>query len=139
VMEFSCAVCGKDSGTSLVCHACLKTLNPNKRLTIMRAWHRIVVERAGNACETCGHSAEFDSGELCGDHIQTQGSRPDLVFDVTNGRSTCLACHNKRHSHGLPKKGKPVEKVKFKKAVCNFPRCIFLPLQNGRCIRHQPE
>ncbi len=59
-------------------------------------WHKIVIARANNACEYCGHSAEADSGELCCDYIETQGSRPDLVFDIENGKCTCLPCHNKR-------------------------------------------
>jgi hypothetical protein len=118
----------------------LKTLNPNKRLTTMRAWHRIVVEMANNACVDCGHSAEFDSGELCGDHIATQGSQPDLVFDVTNGRCVCLRCHNERHSMGLPKKCPAKERVKFKKpAICSVKGCLVFALGSGACWKHQQK
>lgn len=136
-MNFSCAQCGKDSGNSLVCRDCIPLLSESQRRKFMAAWHRIVVERAGNACEDCGYSAEFESGELCGDHIETKGSRPDLAFDVMNGKSTCLPCHNKRHSVGLSRqrKGKPVERVKFKKPpLC--PKCrirIAVPALGGKC------
>jgi hypothetical protein len=140
--QFSCNECGKDSGSSLVCRDCIPLLSAYQRGKYMKAWHRIVIEAAGNACVDCGRSATVESGELCGDHIQTKGSRPDLVFDVTNGRCVCLDCHNQRHSQGLPKPkgGKETKPVKFKKPpVCEVKGC---PLFAGgkkpnRCFRHQ--
>jgi hypothetical protein len=98
----ACQVCGVVTESLVICPDCKP--NNNQKLKAMRAWHRIVVERAGSTCEDCGHSASFESGELCGDHIETQGARPDLRFDVSNGRCVCLPCHNKRHSEGLSPK-----------------------------------
>jgi len=141
---FACVECGKDSGDSLVCRDCIPNLSTHKRQKYRAAWHRIIVEGAGNACEDCGHSAEFNSGELCGDHVQTVGSRPDLQFDVTNGRSVCLPCHNKRHSQGLPaKKGEPEKRPKFKKqSVCTVLGCPIFAAGMGfkkpkNCWKHQ--
>lgn len=139
-MSFACDACGQDAGSSLVCRACLPHLSPGRREKIKRAWHRIVVERAGCSCESCGHSAPFDSGELCGDHIQTQGSRPDLVFDVTNGRCVCLPCHNRRHSAGIPK-ADPKPKKAQKLPVCAVAGCPIFAAGAGKrpkyCWRHQ--
>jgi hypothetical protein len=139
--NLSCSECGADSGPSLVCNNCLPHLSQYRREKIKRSWHRIIVQRANCACEECGHSAPFDSGELCGDHIQTQGSRPDLVFDVTNGRCVCLGCHNKRHSKGLPKKAAARPVVK-KLPICAVQGCPILAIGDGwtkpkNCWKHQ--
>jgi len=96
-----CGECGQESGTSLVCRSCLRLLSDGKRKRYMRRWHEIVVESAGCRCVGCGKYSPFENGELCGDHIKTKGSRPDLVLDVTNGRCVCYACHVDRHTHGL--------------------------------------
>ncbi len=53
----------------------------------------------GCACEECGFSAAIDEGKLTGDHIKTQGSRPDLRYDITNGRCT-LPAVPQQASHG---------------------------------------
>jgi hypothetical protein len=141
-MTLTCAICSQDSGTSLVCPACRPHLNENQKLKLLRTWHRIVVERANCACEDCGHSAPFDSGELCGDHVETQGARPDLKYDVTNGVCRCLPCHNKRHTGELPPKPlmtKEDPKKSPKKLTCKAPRCHMLPARNGYCLLHQPK
>lgn len=68
-------------------------------------WHRVVCERAGYVCYRCGISYNFswcfnENGKnvyVCGDHIKTQGSRPDLRLETDNGRCVCFKCHEKRH------------------------------------------
>jgi hypothetical protein len=100
-MNLSCAICTQDAGTSLVCPPCFKFIKPGTYDRLMKVWHKIIIDGANNTCEYCGTSHEADSGELAGDHIQTKGSRPDLVFDVTNGKCTCLPCHNKRHDGNI--------------------------------------
>jgi hypothetical protein len=116
-------------------------MNGNQKLKTMKTWHKIVVERANSACEECGHSAPFDSGELCGDHVQTQGARPDLRYDVTNGRCVCLPCHNKRHNRGLPAKEPTVPSKVKKLMVCEIGSCPIYALGSGkkpkRCWKHQ--
>jgi hypothetical protein len=143
-VSFTCGECGADSGSSLVCRGCIPKLSVFKRTKYKRAWHLAIVTAANCSCVDCGHSAPFDSGELCGDHIATVGSRPDLQFDVTNGRCVCLADHNKRHSQGLPKpQDKGVKRPKFKRpAVCSHPRCPIYAAgagfgKPGKCWRHQ--
>lgn len=140
-MTFTCAICGIDSGTSLVCQVCRPLLSDHQKAKLMRVWHRTVVELAHCACEDCGHSAPFDSGELGGDHIETRGARPDLTYDITNGRCRCVPCHNKRHTGELPPspsmKSKADEKPP-KKATCKYYQCPLMPLSSGYCVRHQP-
>ncbi len=142
-MQLTCPVCEKDSGTSLVHPRCVKFLNDNQKLTLKKLWHRLVIERAGCACEECGFSAAIDEGKLTGDHIKTQGSRPDLRYDITNGRCLCLPCHNKRHTGEIkPTKteGDRTKVAKVKKlAICEVKGCpIFAGggKKPGRCWKH---
>lgn len=142
-MTFACAECGQDSGCSLVCKTCIPELSEYKRQKYLRAWHRIIVQAAGNACQDCGHSAEFDSGELTGDHIETRGARPDLVLDVTNGVCRCLGCHNKRHTgeHAIlpamknPKRPEPKRKVEKAPLCKRCHRLLALPSKKGSCVQ----
>jgi hypothetical protein len=75
----------------------------------MTEWHRLVCERDKYICQVCEKDFSFDcyfledgrNAYVCGDHIQSRGSRIDLQFNVDNGRCVCLSCHNKRHSKGL--------------------------------------
>lgn len=146
-MSFTCANCSADSGTSLVCRECIPILTTYQREKFMRTWHKIVVERDGCQCTYCGHSAPFDSGELCGDHIETRGSRPDLAFDVSNGRATCMTCHTHRHAghlspHKTMRENRKAQEEKKEKAPkrkeCKCrPRCPLIPLDNGYCIQSQ--
>jgi len=140
-IDLCCLVCEQDSGTNVVCPACRPHLNDNQKQRAMRLWHRLVVDLANCSCETCGHSATFDSGELCGDHLETQGASPDLRYDVSNGKCTCLPCHNLRHA--LPQSSMTNQDDKKpkapKKKFCSEPHCMLLPLSNGKCIRHQPK
>lgn len=138
----ACAICGKDSGNSLVCPECMPLMNDNQKRTVMRLWHKTIVLNANSQCEYCGHSAEFESGELCGDHIETQGARPDLRYDITNGKCTCMDCHNKRHAgnispHSTMKENKEKQARKHKKPTCKVDRCRMFPSPNGLCARHQ--
>jgi len=70
----------------------------------MLEWHNEVVERArvsligfmtsGDLYE-CFHCEKlFPRNEVCGDHWpHTKGARPDLKYDVRNGRCTCRSCN----------------------------------------------
>lgn len=90
-------------------------------------------------------SAAVDEGKLTGDHIRTQGSRPDLRFDATNGRALCRPCHNKRHT-GEKKpngaEGDRTKAVKMKKPLMcelkGYPiRAMGSCKKPGRCWKHQ--
>ncbi|MFA7310206.1 MAG: hypothetical protein WC050_04870 [Candidatus Paceibacterota bacterium] len=140
MMQFSCAECGEDAGTSLVCRNCIPLLSDYKRDKYMRVWHKIIVERDGNECVYCGHSATWDSGELCGNHNPTKGSAPDKIFDVTLHECTCMTCNGK-HSYTASREAKqPVPKVK-KLPTCDFPGCPISAILTGkkpkRCWKHQ--
>jgi hypothetical protein len=144
-MQFTCPVCEKDSGTSLVHPRCVKFLNDNQKIVLKKLWHKIVIESAGCSCEECGLSAAVDEGKLTGDHIKTQGSRPDLRYDVTNGRCVCLACHNKRHTGEIKRpKGAEGDHTKVRKvkksAICDVKGCPIFASCSGRkpqrCWKH---
>lgn len=142
-MQLTCVICEGDAGTSLVCGACRPYLKPGQKDRLRAAWHKAIVTAANCACVECGHSAPWESGELCGDHILTQGSRPDLVFDLTNGRCVCLPCHNRRHANGLPKKSADGTKPKkvLRLPICKAPGCPVYATGTGgrpeRCWKHQ--
>lgn len=133
-MTLSCSECGQDSGTSLVCPACLPLLSAHRREKLLRTWHRLIVERDGNTCAYCGLSAEWDSGELCGNHKHTQGSRPDLVFDLENGECVCRPC-NQKFSYTAPKEVKLRKKVR-KPRFCSVLGCKLSAIDKGRCWKH---
>ena len=142
-MNFVCPECGKDSGTSLVCAECIPKLSGYKRDKLMKVMHKIIIERDGNECVFCGHSATTESGELCCNHNPTQASRPDLIFDVTLHECTCMACNGK-HSYTASKEAKKaVAKPKFKKpSVCAMMGCPIFAAGEGfkkpkTCWKHQ--
>lgn len=97
----TCPFCKGESGTSLVCEQCRHGLNPYQKHCLDVLWHKTIVEAAGFRCSYCNRYYPPDSGMLCGDHIIPKGSRPDLRWDITNGRSTCNECHGLRHSGSL--------------------------------------
>lgn len=138
--NFSCAECGKDSGSSLVCPSCIPLLSAYKKQKVMKTLHKIIIERDGNECVFCGHPATTDSGELCCNHNPTQASAPDKIFDVTLHECTCMNCNGK-HSYTAPKEvKKQVAASKFTKPpVCEVKGCpIFAGGRNPkRCFRHQ--
>ena len=55
-----------------------------------------VLRRDGFACIFCGASKSSGT-RLIVDHIQTYKSRPDLALEMTNLRTLCAACDNRRH------------------------------------------
>lgn len=66
----------------------------------MKKWHDIVCSRAakrdydGYTMYQCFHCKFiFPRDMVCGDHIQTRGSRPDLKLDPDNGVCSCMDCN----------------------------------------------
>lgn len=102
-----CAICSADSGTSLVCPVCLPLLTPYQRDKMMKTWHRVIIERDGNKCVYCDHSATTDSGELCGNHNPTKAAAPDKIFDVTLHECICKPCNSKFSYTAPMQKKKP--------------------------------
>lgn len=56
-----------------------------------RAWREAVFVRDRFTCQHCGQRG----GTLHADHIKPFCAFPELRFDVSNGRTLCVACHRK--------------------------------------------
>jgi 5-methylcytosine-specific restriction endonuclease McrA len=56
------------------------------------AWRQAVYERDGFRCQECG-----GEGPLNAHHVRSWAGFPELRFDVENGITLCLACHEVRH------------------------------------------
>ena len=52
-------------------------------------WRRAVFERDNYTCQFCG----VRGCELHADHIKPWAEFPDLRYEISNGRSLCVACH----------------------------------------------
>lgn len=70
----------------------------------MADWHKAVCERDKYVCQKCHKSFNygiyFDNGVnqyVCGHHLKTKGSHPELKLETENGICVCLPCHNKIH------------------------------------------
>jgi hypothetical protein len=66
-------------------------------------WRSAVFQRDNFTCQFCG----VRGVELHADHIQPWSTRPDLRFEVSNGRALCVPCHHSTPS--FPKKLIPKE------------------------------
>lgn len=142
----NCAICGKDSGTRIVCELCRVTLSLSQRRKMDTVFQHLVIELFHNECVDCGHSAETKSGELCADHLDTKGSASEGRYDLANAACRCLSCHNKRGTgeiervppkHKIPKQTQErTAKSKRPKCKCR-PFCPLIPLANGYCIQSQ--
>lgn len=93
-----CLNCNIESGTKVLCSWCQKTTKKNsslfRRATIL--WHELVVGDCSQ-CSYCQKVLPYDM--LCGDHVLTKASRPDLRFDITNGRITCMSCNDSNNKY----------------------------------------
>ena len=59
-----------------------------------RQWREAVFVRDGYQCVFCGaHSRQGQHLRLEGDHIAPWALYPELRYDVNNGRTLCVACH----------------------------------------------
>lgn len=72
----------------------------------LKKWHKAVCERENYVCQGCNKDANFpyyftEKGInhcVCGHHIKSQKSRPDLREDIDNGMCVCFECHGKIHA-----------------------------------------
>jgi 5-methylcytosine-specific restriction endonuclease McrA len=60
-----------------------------------KAWRVAVFERDAYTCQHCGQVG----WELHADHIEPFSVRPDLRFELSNGRTLCRKCHMKTPSY----------------------------------------
>jgi 5-methylcytosine-specific restriction endonuclease McrA len=61
-----------------------------------REWRRAVFMRDNFTCQACGQRG----GRLNADHIEPFAFRPDLRFELSNGRTLCGPCHRKTPTYG---------------------------------------
>lgn len=55
-----------------------------------KEWQRAVFTRDGNKCVWCGGSERLEA-----DHIKRWSTNPELRYELSNGRTLCMKCHNK--------------------------------------------
>lgn len=75
-----------------------------RKLPDYTAWRTRVFQRDAYTCVECGQRG----GTLHADHIKPFAYYPDLRFDVSNGRTLCVSCHEKTDTYlGRAKAHKP--------------------------------
>lgn len=70
----------------------------NKRLRTTyeyRLWRKSVFERDDYTCQACGNRGCY----LQADHIMPFSMYPEMRFDISNGRTLCVACHKKTDTY----------------------------------------
>lgn len=63
-----------------------------------RVWRNAVRDRDGWECKHCGAS----DGKLHAHHIKPWKTHPELRFDLGNGITLCVPCHEKVHQRRFP-------------------------------------
>ena len=76
-------------GNSVLCGFCAKHATKGMHKRANSIWHELVVQ--SDQCWHCGRT--FPRDMLCGDHLITKGSRPDLRYDIRVGVSCCKECN----------------------------------------------
>lgn len=64
-----------------------------------RQWREAVFRRDWYTCQICGEYG----GKLHADHIKRFSAFPELRFEVSNGRTLCVACHKQTPTYGRNK------------------------------------
>ena len=62
-----------------------------------KLWRKIVFERDNYTCVECGISGS--ETPLNADHIKPFAHYPELRFELSNGRTLCISCHEKTESY----------------------------------------
>ena len=60
-----------------------------------KAWRLAVFQRDGFKCRHCGATKKLQA-----DHIIPRSARPDLAYEVSNGRTLCKPCHKRTPTFG---------------------------------------
>ena len=60
-------------------------------------WRMRVFKRDNFTCQKCGDNR---GGNLEADHIKSRYLYPELIFNVSNGRTLCHKCHKKTSTYG---------------------------------------
>lgn len=59
---------------------------------IYKEWKWAVIKR-DKCCVWCGSTEKLEA-----DHIKRWSTHPELRYEITNGRTLCMKCHNKTRS-----------------------------------------
>ncbi len=59
-----------------------------------KLWREAVYARDGYTCVQCGIQGDINSPFLQADHIKPFYKYPELVNELSNGRTLCLNCHS---------------------------------------------
>ena len=106
--DYDCQNCSEPSGYSLVCDNCRPKLSISQSKRIMNIWHGLIrLKGEVDGAYQCFHCEEIkEEHQICGDHFPyTKGSRPDLKFDIRNGRPSCQFCN----TSGAAKRKQPTQ------------------------------
>lgn len=61
-----------------------------------RIWRTAVYERDNYTCQECGERGK----KLQADHIKPFAHYKELRYELSNGRTLCVACHRKTDTYG---------------------------------------
>ena len=64
---------------------------------IAKKWRALILERDGNKCQKCANVKNLHVH-----HIKEFKDYPDLRWDINNGITVCVSCHEKIHSRRFP-------------------------------------
>lgn len=64
----------------------------------MQEWRKAVYKKDNYTCQDCGAK-----GYLHAHHIMPISKDPSLIFDVDNGKTVCVTCHEKIHGRFIGK------------------------------------
>lgn len=67
-----------------------------RRSVEFRQWREAVFQRDDYTCQFCGKRG----GKIHPDHIKPFALFPELWFEISNGRTLCVKCHEKTDTYG---------------------------------------